>query len=109
MYDEFDRPIYDLKDVLDMELIDYNNYDTRVNLKSGDLINALLSTKYFFVSIAENGNGIEVKVENDETDDLVFQQFYSPNVESKEIIMDIYEFLLKAELQNLQMGRESNI
>lgn len=98
MYNE--RPIDDFKESLELELIDYNDYNNRISLKSKDLMDALNKSKYYYISVGENGNGLEAKIE-DEDDNVVFQNYYSPQLDSNYIIKDLYTFLLQNELNIL--------
>lgn len=101
MYD-----LTDMKDVLELNMIDYTEVVNRLRIKASDMLEGLQEIKYGYVAIKENSTMYEVKIEGGEDLEVVYKKEYSKRLNPEYIVYDTYIRLLSLEIKRIEELRD---
>lgn len=101
MYD-----LTDMKDVLELNMIDYTEVVNRLRIKASDILEGLQEIKYGYVAIKENSTMYEVKIEGGEDLEVVYKKEYSKRLNPEYIVYDTYIRLLSLEIKRIEELRD---
>ena len=101
MYD-----LTDMKDVLELNIIDYTEVVNRLRIKASDILEGLQEIKYGYVAIKENSTMYEVEIEGGEDFEVVYKKEYSKRLNPEYIVYDTYIRLLSLEIKRIEELRD---
>lgn len=101
MYD-----LTDMKDVLELNIIDYTEVVNRLRIKASDMLEGLQEIKYGYVAIKENSTMYEVEIEGGEDLEVVYKKEYSKRLNPEYIVYDTYIRLLSLEIKRIEELRD---
>lgn len=101
MYD-----LTDMKDVLELNIIDYTEVVNRLRIKASDILEGLQEIKYGYVAIKENSTMYEVEIEGGEDLEVVYKKEYSKRLNPEYIVYDTYIQLLSLEIKRIEELRD---
>ena len=101
MYD-----LTDMKDVLELNIIDYTEVVNRLRIKASDILEGLQEIKYGYVAIKENSTMYEVEIEGGEDLEVVYKKEYSKRLNPEYIVYDTYIRLLSLEIKRIEELRD---
>lgn len=101
MYD-----LTDMKDVLELNMIDYTEVVNRLRIKASDMLEGLQEIKYGYVAIKENSTIYEVEIEGGEDLEVVYKKEYSKRLNPEYIVYDTYIRLLSLEIKRIEELRD---
>lgn len=101
MYD-----LTDMKDVLELNIIDYTEVVNRLRIKASDILEGLQEIKYGYVAIKENSTMYEVEIEGGEDLEVAYKKEYSKRLNPEYIVYDTYIRLLSLEIKRIEELRD---
>ena len=101
MYD-----LTDMKDVLELNIIDYTEVVNRLRIKASDILEGLQEIKYEYVTIKENSTMYKVEIEGGEDLEVVYKKEYSKRLNPEYIVYDTYIRLLSLEIKRIEELRD---
>ena len=101
MYD-----LTDMKDVLELNMIDYTEVVNRLRIKASDMLEGLQEIKYGYVAIKENSTIYVVEIEGGEDLEVVYKKEYSKRLNPEYIVYDTYIRLLSLEIKRIEELRD---
>lgn len=101
MYD-----LTDMKDVLELNMIDYTEVVNRLRIKAADTLEGLQEIKYEYVTIKENSTMYKVEIEGGEDLEVVYKKEYSKRLNPEYIVYDTYIQLLSLEIKRIEELRD---
>lgn len=101
MYD-----LTDMKDVLELNIINYTEVVNRLRIKASDILEGLQEIKYGYVAIKENSTMYEVEIEGGEDLEVAYKKEYSKRLNPEYIVYDTYIRLLSLEIKRIEELRD---
>ena len=96
----------DMKDALELNMIDYTEVINRLHIKASDMLEGLQEIKYGYVVIEENSTMYKVEIEGGEDLEVIYKKEYSKRLNPEYIVYDTYIRLLSLEIKRIEESRD---